>query len=121
MDDTQDTAIEKHTPGPWAVKPYSSDTGDFTVTSPSLPFIANTIGGTDQEHGNALLIAAAPDLLAACKAAELYDAAINRRAKTDDVKRLDAGGAIAEGIDLDTLYHDWCDKAMSAIAKAEGR
>lgn len=57
----------------------------------------------------------------ACRAAIAYDDAIRGRGESGDVKRIDAGGAIAAGADLDALYFDWQEKAEAAIAKAEGR
>lgn len=54
-------------------------------------------------------------LRAACEAAIRYDEAIHRRAESGDHKVLDPGGAIAEGIDLDSLYFDWIGKAEHAL------
>lgn len=74
-------------------------------------------------EANARLIAAAPDLLAAARAALAYDEAIHRRGFMGEGLKAAPGlpGALAEGDDLDALYFDWQSKASAAIAKAEGR
>lgn len=64
----------KHTPGPWFVPTPSQDAfGDYVIQSGSnggYGVIATTNPkGIEHPEANARLIAAAPDLLAACKAA----------------------------------------------------
>ena len=62
----------KHTPGPWIAT--ASDNGEWGVDAASGWGIATVAGsagygpGNDESDANARLIAAAPDLLAACKA-----------------------------------------------------
>jgi hypothetical protein len=103
-----DSVTAKHTPGPWT---YSGDSdGDFIVWA-GEGFLAN-VGGSfinavvedpqkelvafDCEQANARLIAAAPELLEACKRA---------------VQLLKGCGA---NVDED-------EPILAAIAKAEGR
>lgn len=84
-----------HTPGPW--EPVDTKTGGFHVYADSSTHVASWMS-----LDNARLIAAAPDLLAACK----------------DVVEL------LEGIDPDHVQGSGPRKmeyAKKAIAKAEGR
>lgn len=71
---------------------------------------------------NARLMAAAPDLLAAAKAALVYDAAIRHRGFIGKGLEPAPGlpGALATGADLDALYWDWQEKSAAAVAKADG-
>lgn len=99
-----------HTPGPWTVR----DTGDaHCVYAPgsNRPFVtlyhANH-GGHDKAADLACLIAAAPDLLAALRAAE-DRLALVIECDTDDGKPECAANAAALA------------QARAAIAKAEGR
>lgn len=58
-----------HTPGPWKATPYDDASQPYEVSSETGYFFA-TIGGglSDGEAAaNARLVAAAPDLLAACE------------------------------------------------------
>lgn len=63
----------KHTPGPWTLIPDDVFTPDSSLLKHQRIVGANLIspgivfGGLDECKGNALLIAAAPDLLAACQ------------------------------------------------------
>jgi len=65
----------KHTPGPWVVESKSQE-GSFIISRPgrkdgtafSSWWIAFVGPCLENDIANALLIAAAPDLLAACKA-----------------------------------------------------
>lgn len=68
----------KHTPGPWLVSPFKAVviTGEFGKDGDFLP-VAAMLWPTDERseaetYANAHLIAAAPDLYAACAAAEEY-------------------------------------------------
>jgi len=63
------------------------------------------------------LMAAAPELLEACKAALAYDQAI--RACADDPDRMSTF-CTAEGDDLDALYFAWMSKSQAAVAKVNG-
>lgn len=72
-------------------------------------------------EATARLIAAAPDLLAACSAALAYDAAIQRRVVDGAVNIMATGGAVAQGDDLDSLYEAWIVAARAAVAKARGQ
>lgn len=70
MNNTMST--EKHTPGPWFIPTPSQDAfGDYVIQSGAnggYGVIATTNPkGIDRPDANARLIAAAPDLLAACK------------------------------------------------------
>lgn len=67
---------------------------------------------------NARLLAAAPDLLEACKAALRYDASVLGRAAGGEVDLLKDGGGLASGDDLDELYYDWQLKSKDAVANA---
>ena len=72
--------MSKHTPGPWCVKPYNWQRGNVSVFAPKFgraPYgacVAYTpcsdgVGGEAGALANARLIAAAPDLLEALRAA----------------------------------------------------
>jgi hypothetical protein len=62
----------KHTPGPWSVQPGSSNpligSAEYTVAE----VLDDCFPDTEQQQANASLIAAAPDLLAACEKAEAF-------------------------------------------------
>ena len=56
----------KHTPGPWEIEyDYAICMGDQVVSRAIAPDTATT----EEANANSVLIAAAPDLLAACEAA----------------------------------------------------
>lgn len=57
----------QHTPAPWSVKKASPQAGIIIAPNRSLG-IAEVFGGGETDIANALLIAAAPDLLDALKA-----------------------------------------------------
>lgn len=60
----------KHTPGPWTVtgqKEYAYQIGIGVVTDRGIDPIAAAYGDGEAAKANAQLIAAAPDLLAACQ------------------------------------------------------
>ena len=62
----------KHTPGTWFITPDTTNkNGDYAVWTDDSPFSIATVhgSGNSQALANAALIAAAPDLLAACKLA----------------------------------------------------
>lgn len=104
----------KHTPGPWTLEDWPHELecmgarlGARAVAGADRISPAVVWGGIRESEANARLIAAAPDLLAALKVAEL---AINPR---------DRGGI---------SLHDWGSRlkgattvVLAAIAKAEGR
>lgn len=104
------TTKTKHTPGPWSVDPDfdAVDDGDYTrevFDDPEQRLVATVHGDTAEEAAaNARLIAAAPDLLEACKAAlAIFD---ERRDKY-----------LPRGISDD----EFADTVLRpAIAKAEG-
>lgn len=89
-----------HTEGPWQVDgPYARIT--YIRTRPlgqagSYVIVARIYGDDDQVWPDAHLIAAAPDLLAACKAA-------------------------LKDVDVGMLSSEVTDAMIAAIAKAEGR
>jgi hypothetical protein len=68
------------------------------------------------DAGTAHLLAAAPDLLEAAKAAIAYDAAIQSAA--NDPEKM-SSFCSAEGDDLDVLYARWIYLSRAAIAKAQ--
>ena len=57
-----------HTPGPWKYGALVDDSNHYYIKA-GVYWIAEICGGTGQDTENAHLIAAAPDLLAACEAA----------------------------------------------------
>lgn len=96
--------MAKHTPGPWRVFTTPDNTKIIGIGEQSGDGIADCgfgvwRGGSEEARANALLMAAAPDLLAALRMvrAALYD--------TGGLKR---GGGIQDVVEI-------------AIAKAEGR
>lgn len=110
----------KGTPPPWtAVK------GIFwTVENEDSYRIASCVESEnvglperDDSQANALLIAAAPDLLKACQAAIDYDRAIARCG--DDPETM-ASFCTAQGEDLDDLYSTWITTSREALFKALG-
>ena len=115
------TAETKHTPGPWAVRPHWSDDSKLEVF-PTRPDQDCTVGawaeiaevseGGDGEtaEANARLIAAAPDLLEACKRAEEF---IRNGIELGFIRMPNAGT-------LDPA-HDTPGIIDAALAKAEGR
>ena len=94
---------DRHTPGPWRIEGESGDSPYIAGAMPSgepdhVCQIIETPDGED--HANAALIAAAPELLQALRAL------------------LDQHMA---GVDLSVRdRHEWC-RAAAAIAKAEGK
>jgi len=93
--DTKETKSmsEKHTAGPWRVHDLAD--GPSKTIGPLGVFVAQTLGGNDS--ANARLIAAAPDLLAACKAAEKYLCSSPSPKSVAAYKEVQAAIAKAEG------------------------
>ena len=101
----------RHTPGPWT---YPGGTGNF-VGGPDRIRVAD-VGGMErspeERQANARLIAAAPDLLAACKAAwPMLDRAADQLA---DDEACEESGRVADA--CATFAMD----LRAAILKAEG-
>lgn len=93
--------MKTHTPGPWRVYEIKGSSR-MRIMSDAVPYDVATMshaGGEDAEAANAMLIAAAPELLAACKLAVRW-----LREMTNDVD------AETDLIDI-----------QEAIDKAEGR
>ena len=92
----------KHTPGPWNATKFNPATGEiddcYLYVEPGISVIERKVKGRDQhDTANAILIAAAPDLLEA-------------------LERL-----VSAARDVDHGYMDQAiDNAESAIAKARG-
>lgn len=108
--------MNKHTPGPWEVHDYrngdaSAETwigilkGAFDVDGKARQIGQFRFSAlpTEENWANAYLMAAAPDLLAACKAFIDYDE------------------AETSGTNFLSLWKDLKRKIEAAIAKAEGR
>ena len=96
-----------HTPGPWSCT-FASSYGDYVVHSADHYILA--FCPTAHPKDNVYLIAAAPELLAACEALlEYYDTGID--------------WAYSEGALKDSEYNDAIHKmenAKAAIKKAKG-
>ncbi len=60
-----------HAPGPWIARHDPDDGGEFSIRAANGIHVALTVGGTRSEAANALVIAAAPELLEALQ--ELRD------------------------------------------------
>lgn len=112
----------KHTPGPWGQSHRKREDGMYATevydakgeTIATCAWYPVPLGGghtATNRDANARLIAAAPDLLDACRAALEYDAAIQRYAVH--------GKSWVGGDDLDALYADWINKSRAAIDKVE--
>ena len=99
---TQDDV--KHTPGPWEVEVGSAMLADNGVASLGrLRVVAVTPVLYENAQADAHLIAAAPELLAACRAMVSWN---------DFAADEDSG--------LESLYEEAIRRARAAIAKAEG-
>lgn len=61
--------MSKHTPGPWNIKSFGS--AEIIISAPTMPYVAVASPSLHAQTGtgesNARLIAAAPELLEACK------------------------------------------------------
>jgi hypothetical protein len=88
----------QHTPGPWHIEQADPDLPPYVVSDVTGLVVCDLVGPPDRTEANATLIAAAPDLLAACKGAATYFATKKR------------AGTVPILADL-----------IWAIAKAEGR
>jgi hypothetical protein len=112
--------MSKHTPGPWVFSAIDSTEGFLVVEKARPKSLVATVckrNGCgwacphEEPWANARLIAAAPDLLEACKAAERSPH--------------HPACPIATGKGQTTITHDDCTchvgKARVAIAKAEGQ
>ena len=93
----------KHTQGPW--KPtYQKDGSVYIFADRNFARVFNEWGDKKNQAANAQLIAAAPELLEACKALIAYD---ESEKESDFVLMM-------------VLYNEAITKARAAIAKAEG-
>lgn len=96
-----------HTPGLWKRHDRIESTGSYLITDATGEVgIARVIAGTDAKD-NAALIAAAPDMLAACKASLAVHRDLMRYYDADTTEHLMAADAAV--------------LLKAAIAKAEGR
>lgn len=90
----QDAQTAQHTPGPWKADKWATG---WTVSAPDSHYSVCHLEGCNNADANARLIAAAPELLAACKMV------VERVLESDQVT-------------LEEL-----DQVKAAIAKAEGK
>lgn len=86
-----------HTPGPWTIERHVEHEALHTIWSDRTLLVARTCFAPNSA-ANALLIAAAPDLLDACRAALDWS-----------------------GLDGDHISEPVRGQLLAAIAKAEGR
>ena len=107
--------MDTHTPGPWAT--MIDSTKEYIAVYAKVGQVTKVICPVKiGDTANAQLIAAAPELLEACRAGGRYSDAL--RAYQDRGVR----GTMVDGTDdLDRLFMDWHDKAHAAVAKADGR
>lgn len=100
-----------HTPGPWEVHTNIGRKSEMGVIADAAPFVICVISNAKQwpieADANARLIAAAPELLAACEALERWS-------------RDRDGGAYLEGLKWTKDIQDAVCDARAAIAKAKG-
>lgn len=98
--------MSKHTPGPWHIDDASY--GQIVCSRTSDVAVVRNTGGLPH-HGNARLIAAAPELLEALR---------------DALAAMEHMGDVMNGMDIvtdeDEAHFPAFAKARAAIAKAEG-
>ena len=109
--------MNKHTPGPWV----ASDTEFSDVYGVEGQLVAHAYyseGQSDRVRANARLMAAAPDLLAACESIMDIHRAFNRWLTPGSPYR----GTDTEIVgNLDGMLDALCADVETAIAKARGR
>lgn len=114
----------KHTPGPWKVKIEINEYNDKEepyvdgIYAGQHKIVETDSGYYPPEMADALLIAAAPEMYAACKAAIAYNEALKSCANDPDKM---SSFCTAEGDDLDLLYESWIRLSAAAIVKAEDK
>lgn len=101
--------MSKHTPGPWNIAQESIDKEWHIVTASGGRIMANVHieAGNEMDAANARLIAAAPDLLAACKDVARQ---ANMNIDADDPDNWHLAEITRSAVEL----------VFAAIAKAEG-
>ena len=116
--------VAQHTPAPWTatIEDIGCDgqpsfVGYIRADNGHQEIAVLYTSAAGSQEANARLIAAAPDLLAAARAAFVYDNALHTAIR----QRALFAEAVATCDDLDALYSDWQTKTVLAIAKAEGR
>ncbi len=88
--------MSKHTPGPWEFELENGEGGEwYSFNGPVLSWGWNDYAAGEQAKADASLIAAAPDLLEACKSARFV--LLHRRIDSDAIAALDAAIKKAEG------------------------
>lgn len=116
--------MSKHTPGPWIFycdAPSTDPTWHIVTTANRMRLIANVHIECPMELANALLIAAAPELLSACIAerlASIYDNDPGSHEANEAIKELVLLGYVEDG-DLTPGEFAYALQS-SAIAKATG-
>jgi len=115
------TAEAKHTPGPWKARKATASVPTFHVRG-GTGTVASVYGKTiERTEANALLIAAAPEMVVALQVAKKhYRLAINALGRS---YRVGKGTATAQKHRADYERHvEIAEQAIdAAIAKAEGR
>ena len=103
-----------HTPGPWNVSPDGIIYSGTIATATELGFVAQGSDGVPEAKANGNVMAASPELLTACKwfVAEMEAGRIVR-----DIYR----DALPDWARQMMFFTMSLQKAVSAIAKAEGR
>lgn len=97
--------------------------GMLRITDGAEGCVAEVRPGLNHPHAPSALaeghlIAAAPDLLEACRAAITYNQAIRECGNSPQTM---ASFCTATGDTLDDLYDKWITSVRAAIAKAEGK
>lgn len=101
--------MSKHTPGPWFASTTPSGKGKV-VDANGFSICNTTAGPYEQQREDARLIAAAPELLAACKA--LFE--------TIRAHEIESLSCDRDGEAYCDCLRKQADDAAAAIAKAEG-
>ena len=113
----------KHTPAPWSTVTYAS--ADYVpfhegqikavMADTDIAYLANANLAYEEINANATLIAAAPDLLEACRLLYELVAKSNEQDLADNIQLKSAGEFLA---DVEAAMETATTKARAAIAKA---
>lgn len=108
----------QHTPGPWSTAPTQSDHGKTTCIQDASGLIIAKIPWPSEsiDEANARLMAAAPEMYEACKAAVAYDDACEE-CGDDPYDRITYRNP--EGKSIDLLRNEWINATRDILARID--